>query len=107
MDSFKIDILNLQDTIIVQNENTQEQWYFTISTLSNMYLDTYTNFIKLVDNKTSDKYTQIYVAKQPTIRFVSLIVNGTETVNFKETLYDSLTTSEQETFDSFFNTFIK
>jgi hypothetical protein len=107
MDSYKIDILNLQDTIVVQNENTQDQQYFNISALSTPHLEAYTTFIKLVDSKTLSEYTQIYVAKEPVIRFVALIVQGIETANFEETLYDSLTVSEQEIFDSFFNTFIK
>jgi hypothetical protein len=48
MDTYKIDILKLSDTLVSQNLKTQEQKYFTISELAGEQLSVYNDFINLV-----------------------------------------------------------
>jgi hypothetical protein len=107
MDSYKIDILKTNDVLITQNLNTQEQKYFTISELSGELLKSYSNFDTLVDDKIIDDYTQIYVAKEPVIRFVVMAVNYITTSNYQEVLYGDLNKEEKLTFDTFYSLFTK
>lgn len=101
----KIDILKLNDVIITQDLITQEQTYFTISELNDEMSTSYINFISLVNSKTSVEYKQIYVAKEPTIRFVGLNVDGVIFNNMEETLYEDLTNDEKIIYDNFYNNF--
>ena len=101
----KIDILKLNDVIITQDLMTQEQTYFTISELNDEMSTSYINFISLVNSKTSVEYKQIYVAKEPTIRFVGLNVDGVIFNNMEETLYEDLTNDEKIIYDNFYNNF--
>ena len=84
---------------------TQEQTYFTISELNDEMSTSYINFISLVNSKTSVEYKQIYVAKEPTIRFVGLNVDGVIFNNMEETLYEDLTNDEKIIYDNFYNNF--
>jgi hypothetical protein len=101
----KIDILKLNDVIITQDLITQEQTYFTISELNDKMYTSYNDFINMVDSKLSNQYTQIYVAKQPTIRFVGLSVDVVNVYNMDEVIYDNLNENEKIIFDNFYNTF--
>ena len=101
----KIDILKFNDVIITQDLITQEQTYFTISELNGEMSTSYNDFISIVNSKTSVEYKQIYVAKEPTIRFVGLNVDGVVFNNVEETLYDNLTDNEKIIYDNFYNTF--
>jgi hypothetical protein len=105
MDTNKIDILKSNDVIVIQNLITQEQKYFTISKLVGDLLISYNEFMNMVDSKLQNQYTQIYVAKQPTIRFVGLSVDGVNVNNIDEVLYENLIESEKLIFDNFYNTF--
>jgi hypothetical protein len=105
METYKIDIFLKQDFIVVQNLETQEQKYFTISELSGDLLTSYNAFNDLVDEKTTSEFTQIYVAKEPVLRFVALTVDFTTVENMQETFYDTLLDSEKLVFDNFYNTF--
>lgn len=107
MDTYKIDILKTSNVLIVQNMNTQAQQYFTISELQGELLQTYTDFNILVDTNTVTNYTQIHVAREPVIRFVTMTVDETNISNLAEVLYDDLTTLEQNTFDTFYNLFTR
>jgi hypothetical protein len=105
METFKIDIFLKQDFLVVQNLETQEQKYFTISELSGDLLTSYNAFNSLVDEKTIAEFTQVYVGVQPIKRFVALTVDITTVENIQETLYDNLSDSEKLIFDNFYNTF--
>lgn len=105
METFKIDVFLKQDFLVVQNIETQEQKYFTISDLSGDFLITYNDFNTLVDEKTTLEFNQIYVAKEPVIRFVALTVDSTAVENTQETLYNDLSNLEKLVFDNFYNTF--
>ena len=105
MEFNKIDILKSNDVIVEQNLITQEQKYFTISELVGDLLISYNEFINIVDSKLQNQYTQIYVAKEPTIRFVGLSVDGVNVNNINEVLYDDLNENEKIIFDNFYNTF--
>jgi hypothetical protein len=107
MNTYKIDILKTSNTLITQNMSTQDQKYFTISELKGELLLAYTNFNTLVDNHILTSYTQIYIAKQPVVRFVTMTVEETNVLNLSEVLYDNLTTSEKIIFDTFYNSFTK
>lgn len=102
----KIDILKFNGVIITQDLNTQEQKYFTISELSGDLLTSYNSFNNLVYEKTTNEFNQIYVSKEPVIRFVTLTVNTTKIDNMQETTYDTLTDSEKIIYDNFYNNFI-
>lgn len=105
METFKIDIFLKQDFLVVQNLETQEQKYFTISELSGDLLVSYNAFNSLVDEKTTAEFTQVYVAEEPIKRFVALTVDVTTVENIQETLYDHLSNIEKPVFDNFYNTF--
>ena len=105
METFKIDTFIKQDFLVVQNLETQEQKYFTISKLSGELLTSYNSFNTLVDEKTTAEFTQIYTAEEPVKRFVALTVDVTTVENMQETLYDDLSDSEKLVFDNFYNTF--
>jgi hypothetical protein len=105
MDTFKIDILKLSDTLVSQNLKTQEQKYFTISKLSGEQLLVYNNFIDLVDSKLTIEFNQVFVGEEVVKRFVGINVDGINVGDFQEVLYDDLSESEKETFNTFYNTF--
>lgn len=105
MDTYKIDILKLSDTIVSQNLKTQEQKYFTISDLKDEYLISYNNFTSLVDSKITIQYNQIFVGEEVIKRFVGISVDGINVGGFQEVLYDTLSDSEKLVFDNFYNTF--
>jgi hypothetical protein len=105
MENYKIDIFLKQDFIVTQSLETQSQTYFTISELSGDLLNSYNSFINLVDEKTITEFTQIYVCKEPIIRFVTLKVDVTIVQDMQETLYDDLDDSEKLVFDNFYNLF--
>lgn len=103
METFKIDILKLSDTVVSQNLKTQEQRYFTISELTGEYLSSYNDFITLVDSKIMIKYNQIFVGEEVVRRFVGIELDGINLGEFQEILYDDLTTEEKLVFDNFYN----
>jgi hypothetical protein len=105
MENYKIDIFLELNFLVIQNLNTQEQKYFTISDLSGDLLTSYNNFNQLINQKTNEDFNQIYVAKNPVIRFVTMKVHITKLENTQETLYDNLSDSEKLIFDNFYNTF--
>ena len=105
MDTFKIDILKLSDTLVSQNLKTQEQKYFTISELSGEQLLVYNNFIDLVDSKLTIEFNQVFVGEEVVKRFVGINVDGINVGDFQEALYDDLSEFEKETFNTFYNTF--
>jgi hypothetical protein len=105
MDTFKIDILKLSDTLVSQNLKTQEQKYFTISELIGEYLLVYNDFMSLVNSKITIEYNQVFVGEEVVRRFVGIDLEGIDVGNFQEALYDDLSESEKETFDNFYNTF--
>jgi hypothetical protein len=105
MDTFKIDILKLSDTLVSQNLKTQEQKYFTISELSGEQLLVYNNFIDLVDSKLTIEYNQVFVGEEVVKRFVGINVDGINVGDFQEVLYDNLTVEEKLVFDNFYKTF--
>jgi hypothetical protein len=105
MDTFKIDILKLSDTLVSQNLKTQEQKYFTISKLSGEYLVTYNDFMSLVSSKITIEYTQVFVGEEVVRRFVGIDLEEINTGDFQEVLYDDLAVEEKLVFDNFYNTF--
>lgn len=105
MDTFKIDILKLSDTLVSQDLKTQEQKYFTISKLTGEKLLVYNNFIDLVDSKLTIEFNQIFVGEEVVKRFVGINVDEINVGNFQEVLYDDLSDSEKLVFDNFYNTF--
>lgn len=105
MENYKIDIFLELNFLVIQNLNTQEQKYFTISDLSGDLLTSYNNFNQLINQKTNEDFNQIYVAKNPVTRFVTMKVHITNLENTQETLYDNLSDSEKLIFDNFYNTF--
>jgi hypothetical protein len=105
MDTYKIDILKLSDTLVSQNLKTQEQKYFTISELTGEYLLVYNDFMSLVNSKITIEYNQVFVGEEVVRRFVGIDLEGIDVGNFQEALYDDLSESEKETFDTFYNTF--
>ena len=105
MDTYKIDILKLSDTLVSQNLKTQEQKYFTISELTGEYLAVYNYFMLLADSKITIKHSQIFVGEEVVKRFVGIDVDGINVGEFEEVLYDDLTDDEKSTFDVFFNLF--
>jgi hypothetical protein len=105
MDTFKIDILKLSDTLVSQNLKTQEQKYFTISKLSGEQLLVYNNFIDLVDSKLTIEFNQVFVGEEVVKRFVGINVDGINVGDFQEVLYDDLSEFEKETFNTFYKTF--
>jgi hypothetical protein len=105
MDTYKIDILKLSDTLVSQNLKTQEQKYFTISELTGEYLVVYNDFMSLVNSKITIEYNQVFVGEEVVRRFVGIDLEGIDVGNFQEALYDDLSESEKETFDNFYNTF--
>jgi hypothetical protein len=105
MDTFKIDILKLSDTLVSQNLKTQEQKYFTISKLSGEQLLVYNNFIDLVDSKLTIEFNQVFVGEEVVKRFVGINVDGINVGDFQEALYDDLSEFEKETFNTFYKTF--
>jgi hypothetical protein len=105
MDTFKIDILKLSDTLVSQNLKTQEQKYFTISELSGEQLLVYNNFIDLVDSKLTIEFNQVFVGEEVVKRFVGINVDGINVGDFQEVLYDDLSDEDKLTFDTFYNTF--
>jgi hypothetical protein len=107
MDTYKIDILKLSDTLVSQNLKTQEQKYFTISELTGEYLVVYTDFMSLVDSKITIEYNQVFVGEEVVRRFVGIDLEGINTGDFQEVLYDDLTVEEKSTFDVFFTVFTK
>jgi hypothetical protein len=107
MDTYKIDILKLSDTIVSQNLKTQEQKYFTISELTGEYLLVYTDFMSLVDSKLTIEYNQVFVGEEVVRRFVGIDLEGINIGDYQETLYDDLTVEEKSTFDVFFTVFTK
>lgn len=107
MDTYKIDILKLSDTIVSQNLKTQEQKYFTISELTGEYLLIYTDFMSLVDSKLTIEYNQVFVGEEVVRRFVGIDLEGINIGDYQETLYDDLTVEEKSTFDVFFTVFTK
>lgn len=107
MDTYKIDILKLSDTLVSQNLKTQEQKYFTISELTGEYLLVYTDFMSLVDSKLTIEYNQVFVGEEVVRRFVGIDLEGINIGDYQETLYDDLTVEEKSTFDVFFTVFTK
>jgi hypothetical protein len=107
MDTYKIDILKLSDTLVSQNLKTQEQKYFTISELTGEYLVVYNDFMSLVNSKITIEYNQVFVGEEVVKRFVGINVDGINVGDFQEVLYDDLTVEEKSTFDVFFTVFTK
>ena len=107
METYKIDILKLSDTLVSQNLKTQEQKYFVISELSGEYLVVYNDFMLLVDSKITIKHNQIFVGEEVIRRFVGIDVDGINVGEFQEALYDNLSIEEKSTFDTFFDLFTK
>jgi len=107
MDTYKIDILKLSDTLVSQNLKTQEQKYFTISELTGEYLVVYNDFMSLVNSKITIEYNQVFVGEEVVKRFVGMNVDGINVGDFQEVLYDDLTVEEKSTFDVFFTVFTK
>jgi hypothetical protein len=105
MDTYKIDILKLSDTLVSQNLKTQEQKYFTISELTGEYLVTYNDFMSLVSSKITIEYTQVFVGEEVVRRFVGIDLEEINTGDFQEVLYDDLTNQEKTIFDNFYNSF--
>jgi hypothetical protein len=105
MDTYKIDILKLSDTLVSQNLNTQEQKYFTISELTGEYLVVYNNFMSLVDSKITIEYNQVFIGEEVVRRFAVMDVNYVTTSNYQEVLYDDLTNQEKIIFDTFYISF--
>ena len=105
MDTYKIDILKLSDTLVSQNLKTQEQKYFTISELTGDYLVVYNGFMSLVDSKITITHNQLFVGEEVVRRFVGIDVDGINIGEFQEVLYDDLTDTEKLNFDTFFNLF--
>ena len=105
MENYKIDIFLELNFLVIENLNTQEQKYFTISDLSGDLLVSYNNFNQLINQKTNEDLNQIYVAKKPMIRFVTMKVYITNVENIQETLYGDLTNDEKIIYDNFYNTF--
>ena len=105
MDTYKIDILKLSDTLVSQNLKTQEQKYFTISELAGEQLSVYNDFINLVDSKITIEYSQLFVGEEVVRRFAGMIVDGINVGEFQEVLYDDLNVEEKLTFDTFYNLF--
>jgi hypothetical protein len=107
MDTYKIDILKLSDTLVSQNLKSGEQTYFKISELVGEQLSVYNNFIALLDEKITIEHNQIFVGEEIVRRFVGIDVEGADSGQFQEVLYDDLTIEEKSTFDVFFAIFIK
>jgi hypothetical protein len=107
MDTYKIDILKLSDTLVSQNLKTQEQKYFTISELTGEYLVVYNDFMSLVNSKITIEYNQVFVGEEVVKRFVGINVDGINVGDFQEVLYDNLTVEEKSTFDVFYTVFTK
>jgi hypothetical protein len=105
MDTYKIDILKLSDTLVSQNLKTQEQKYFTISELNGELLKSYNNFNLLVNSKITIKYNQVFVGEEVVKRFVGIDLEGINVGDFQEVLYDDLTNQEKTIFDNFYNSF--
>ena len=105
MDTYKIDILKLSDTLVSQNLKTQEQKYFTISELNGELLKSYNNFNLLVNSKITIKYNQVFVGEEVVRRFVGIDLEGINVGDFQEVLYDDLTNQEKTIFDNFYNSF--
>lgn len=105
MDTYKIDILKLSDTLVSQNLKTQEQKYFTISELAGEQLSIYDNFIALVNSKLTIEFSQVFVGEEVIKRFVGIDNEGINAGQFEEVIYDDLTVEEKSTFDIFFTTF--
>ena len=105
MDTYKIDILKLSDTLVSQNLKTQEQKYFRISELTGEYLVVYTDFMSLVDSKITIEYNQVFVGEEVVRRFVGIDSEEINTGDFQEVLYDDLAVEEKLVFDNFYNTF--
>jgi hypothetical protein len=105
MDTYKIDILKLSDTLVSQNLKTQEQKYFTISKLNGELLKSYNNFNLLVNNKITIEYNQVFVGEEVVKRFVGIDLEGINVGDFQEVLYGDLTNQEKTIFDNFYNSF--
>jgi hypothetical protein len=105
MDTYKIDILKLSDTLVSQNLKTQEQKYFTISELTGEYLVVYNGFMSLVNSKITIEYNQVFVGEEVVRRFAAIDVNYVTTSNYQEVLYDDLTNQEKIIFDTFYTLF--
>lgn len=105
MENYKIDIFLELNFLVIENLNTQEQKYFTISELSGDLLTSYNNFNQLINQKTNEDFNQIYVAKTPMARFVTMNVYITNVENIQETLYVDLTNDEKIIYDNFYNNF--
>ena len=105
MENYKIDIFLELNFLVIENLNTQEQKYFSISELSGDLLTSYNNFNQLINQKTNEDFNQIYVAKNPMVRFVTMNVYITNVENIQETLYVDLTNDEKIIYDNFYNNF--
>jgi hypothetical protein len=105
METYKIDVFLNNGDIISQDLNCQNKNYYVIAELTTEQLSAYNNFKALVDGKATITYNQIYVSKDPVIRFVVLNVDFINVNDLQDVYYDDLSDEDKLTFDTFYNTF--
>ena len=100
----KIDIL-LDYNELISTINSVVKTYI-ISDLSGNESLSYQSFIDLINNKTPEKYNQVFVTENDVKRYVLLLVEKLELISMQEFEYDTLSDSEKLVFNTFYNTFI-
>ena len=104
MENSKIDILEKNRQIITENYKDDTRIFYNMDELTSEQLSSYNAFMSLVENKTTEPYTQTYISNTPIKRFVNVSDANSD---LKEILYDDLSSADKLTFDTFYNTFIK
>lgn len=101
----KIDILKLRDTVISEIYNPEGRKFFVISELNGAELKSYNALNDLAQEKFGDN-DQLFLSDTPIKRLAKIYDFKIDNKGFEEVLYDDLTTSEKNVFDTFYSDFI-
>lgn len=101
----KIDILKLNDAIVSEIYNPEERKFFVISELTGDLLNSFESLNDLAQQKFSDN-DQLFLSDTPVKRLVKIYDFKIDNKGFEEVLYDDLSTSEKNVFDTFYSDFI-
>lgn len=101
----KIDILKLNDTIVSEIYKPAERKFFVISELNGAELNSYNALNDLAQEKFGDN-DQLFLSDTPVKRLAKIYDLKIDNKGFEEVLYDDLSISEKNIFDTFYSDFI-
>lgn len=101
----KIDILKLNDAIVSEIYNPEGRKFFVISELTGDLLNSFESLNELAQEKFGDN-DQLFLSDTPVKRLAKIYDFKIDNKGFEEILYDDLSTSEKNVFDTFYSDFI-